>query len=168
VAAGEAPADVLDLGSGGGVPGLVLLALWPLTEGVLLDAGERRSSFLSEAVTSLGWAGRVQVVRARAEEAGRHPHLRAHASLVVSRSFGPPAVVAECAAPLLKPGGRLIVSEPPAGDDRWPLGPLASLGMAVGPVIVSGEARFQVLRQEQMCPSDRPRRVGVPAKRPLW
>jgi 16S rRNA (guanine527-N7)-methyltransferase len=59
------PGRWLDLGSGGGLPGLVLAEHWPTTPAVLLDASERRTTFLSEAVLELGWVDRVQVVRAR-------------------------------------------------------------------------------------------------------
>ncbi len=49
---------------------------------------------------------------------GRRPR-RGVADLVVARSFGPPSVVAECAAPMLRLGGWLVVSEPPTAQDRW-------------------------------------------------
>jgi 16S rRNA (guanine527-N7)-methyltransferase len=108
-----APLRVLDLGSGGGVPGLVLAAQWASSEVVLLDAAERRCAFLAESVASLGWADRVRVVRSRAEVAGRREDLRGRFDVVVARGFGPPAVTAECGAPFLVVGGRLVVSEPP-------------------------------------------------------
>lgn len=114
VAVEAPPTRFLDLGSGGGVPGLVLAELWPGAQAVLLEAGERRCGFLREAVGRLGLDGRVAVVRQRAEEAGRSPTWRGGFDLVVARSFGPPAVTAECAAPFLRVGGRLVVSEPPA------------------------------------------------------
>lgn len=168
-AAGPPPKSLLDLGSGGGVPGLVLCAVWPTATGVLLDANERRTAFLSSVVEGLGWSPRVRVVRARAEEAGRAPDLRGRAALVVSRGFGPPAVVAECAAPLLQPGGRLVVSEPPVDDrERWPASELGTLGLVPEGPFKSEAGRFQVLRQDRPCPDAYPRRVGVPAKRPLW
>ncbi len=165
------PGRFLDLGSGGGVPGLVLAALWPDADVILLDAGERRRAFLAEAVDELGWAERATVVRARAEEAGHLSDLRGSFDLVVARGFGPPAVTAECGAPFLRVGGRLIVSEPPAdaGDpsERWPESGITELGLA----------RLREWREpfhyrafvlEQPCPERYPRRVGVPAKRPLF
>jgi 16S rRNA (guanine527-N7)-methyltransferase len=167
----EAPGRVLDLGSGGGVPGLVLAQLWPEAEVTLLDAGQRRCEFLLEAVQELGWDERVHVVRARAEEAGHNTALRATFDLVVSRAFGPPAVTAECGAPFLRVGGRLVVSEPPASADedqaRWPAAGIAQLGLAR-----AEEWRkpfhYQAFVLERPCPERYPRRVGVPAKRPLF
>ena len=166
------PVTLLDLGSGGGVPGLVLAAAWPTCQVTLLDANVRRCAFLREAVAACGWEGRAVVVEARAEEAARQPTLRHGLQLVVARSFGPPAVVAECAAPFLRTGGLLIVSEPPPGPDvaeeaRWPAGPLAQLGL-VPVALHRGEFGYQVLRQNAPCPDRFPRRVGVPTKRPLY
>lgn len=168
---GAPPACVLDLGSGGGVPGLVLAEQWPTTRFVLLDSSERRTLFLADAVEDLGWADRVRVVRARAEAAGRDPGLRGAFDVVVSRSFGPPPVTAECAAPLLRLGGRLVVSEPPdadAAERRWPEEGLRTLGMARGHRVEAAGAGFVVLEQVMSCGDRYPRREGVPSKRPLW
>jgi 16S rRNA (guanine527-N7)-methyltransferase len=170
----------LDLGSGGGLPGLVLAARWGESPGWLLDSNQRRAEALGRAVEELGWAERIQVLCRRAEEAGRHPSLRGTQALVVARSFGPPAVVAECAAPLLRPGGLLVVSEPPppgpeassptradakAEPGRWPAAPLADFGLEpVGEW--RGEFGYQVLSQVRACPDRYPRRPGIPAKRP--
>lgn len=170
VAVARAPRTVVDLGSGGGVPGLVLAELWDDTTFTLLDSSERRTAFLMEAVAGLGWGSRVRVLRARAEEAGRDVTLRGAADVVVSRSFGPPPATAECAAPLLRVDGLLVVSEPPeAAGDRWPVDGLARLGFVRGETrAVPGAATYQVLRQAALCPEAYPRRVGIPAKRPLW
>lgn len=162
------PGRVIDLGSGGGIPGLVLATRWPTSCVALLEASARRAAFLSTAVDSLGFGGRVWVVHARAEVAGRDPALRGTFDLVCARSFGPPAVTAECGAPFLRVGGRLIVSEPPRQDrDRWAVQGLAALGL--GPATTVGERpRLVVCVQQTPCPVRYPRRVGIPAKRPLW
>lgn len=160
----------VDLGSGGGVPGLVLAVLvWPETEFVLLDGSRTRATFLEEAVEQLELGPRVSVCAARAEEAGRMASLRSTAEVVVSRSFGPPPVVAECAAPLLAVGGTLVVSEPPGGGpiERWPVDGLALVGLEVV-ARPTGPPAFLVARQEVACPDRYPRRVGIPAKRPLF
>jgi 16S rRNA (guanine527-N7)-methyltransferase len=157
---------VVDLGSGGGVPGLVVAMDRPDLEVVLLDAMAKRCRFLRSAAAALGLEDRVRIVEGRAEEAGRGA-LRAAASAVTARSFGSPAATAECAAPLLRVGGRLIVSEPPDGPARWPAAGVAALGLRV--VVRSADGpRLQVLEQVTPCPDRFPRRVGVPAKRPLF
>jgi 16S rRNA (guanine527-N7)-methyltransferase len=165
------PARFLDLGSGGGVPGVVLALLaWPSSSAVLLDASERRCAFLEDEVASLSLADRVSVVRARAEEAGRNAALRGMFELVVARSFASPPVTAECAAPLLRVGGHLVVSEPPSSirdASRWPADPLAELGLEPSTRWTTPYA-YQSLTQSSPCPTRYPRRVGVPAKRPLF
>jgi 16S rRNA (guanine527-N7)-methyltransferase len=171
-----APRRFLDLGSGGGVPGLVLATLeWPSTDVVLLDAGERRCVFLAWAVEELGLAARVTVRRGRAEEAGRDVALRGGFDLVVARSFASPAVTAECAAPFLQVGGRLVVSEPPEDDEpdsverprRWPEEGLAELGLRPLARWASPFA-YQAFEQVAPCADRYPRRTGVPSKRPLF
>lgn len=161
----EGPA--VDLGSGGGVPGLVMAVALPASRWLLLDGNQRRTAFLREAVLRLGLADRVVVRTERAEVAGREPTLRHHAALVVARSFAAPPVTAECAAPLLRAGGRLVVSEPPTADDRWDATGLDALGMVVAERM-EGPPHLLSIRQERACPERYPRRTGVPAKRPLW
>jgi 16S rRNA (guanine527-N7)-methyltransferase len=171
-AAGDPPDLALDLGAGGGVPGLVLAAVWPDARWVLLDAGRRRTTFLSESVARLGWSDRIVVRRDRAEVAGRDVELRGRHELVVARSFASPPVTAECGAPFLRVGGRLLVSEPPEPrpDSRWDDAGLARLGLRRGDTVVDPDApaTIQALLQAVPCGDEFPRRVGLPAKRPLW
>lgn len=165
---GEVPTRAFDLGSGGGLPGLVLAQLLPTTQWVLLDGMVRRTRFLEQAVETLGLGHRVRVLTARAEDVGRDPAFRATADLVVARAFAAPPVAAECAAPLLRIGGHVVVSEPPEpAGERWPPDGLQRLGLAPGAVI-DGPPRFIRLELVAPVPDRFPRRVGVPAKRPLW
>lgn len=152
----------LDLGAGGGVPGLVLAGARPDLQWTLLDGSTKRGAFLERAVTALDLENTV-VRTARAEEVA---NLRASFDAVVARSFGTPAVTAECASPLLVVGGVLIVSEPPeTANDRW----TGARVLGLGPVqLLPGPPVLAVLRQEERCPANYPRRTGVPAKRPLW
>lgn len=130
---------LLDLGSGGGVPGLLLAAALPATTWTFVDIHRRRTSFLARTVALPPWAGRVTVVRAPAEALAHEPAHREASEVVVSRSFGPPAATAECAVGFLRPEGRLLVAEPPtAVPSRWPAEGLRGLGLEVeelgGPV----------------------------------
>jgi 16S rRNA (guanine527-N7)-methyltransferase len=157
----------LDLGSGGGLPGLPLALARPDVRWTLLDGSATRCRFLEETLTPLGLASRVEVVQSRAEAMGRDPGRRGVFEVVVARSFGPPAVTAECAAPFLRVGGRLVVAEPPGPVDRWPAAGLVPLGMEPEKRITE-PAAYQVLRQVEPCPDRYPRRIGIPAKRPLF
>jgi 16S rRNA (guanine527-N7)-methyltransferase len=160
----------LDLGSGAGVPGLILLALWPAATAVLLDARRRRCSFLEAAVREVGLSDRASVACGRAEELARRQDFRGAFDLVVARGFGVPATTAECAVGFLGAGGRLVVSEPPGEPDpkRWSAAGLAELGL-VGPELRRAEGAGIALFTAGGPPGERwPRRAGVPGRRPLW
>lgn len=164
-ALGTIEGRALDLGSGGGVPGLLLAAHYVDVRWVLLDANRRRTSFLARAVASLGWGGRVEVRRAQAEAAAHEPELRAEFSAVVTRSFGPPALTAECAAGFLAPDGLLAVAEPPEPqNDRWDENVLQrELGLAR-----IGGGRIALFRSEALAPTWAPRALLAMQRHPLW
>jgi 16S rRNA (guanine527-N7)-methyltransferase len=160
----------LDLGSGAGVPGVILLVLWPAATGVLLDARRRRCAFLEAAVNELGLSDRASVACGRAEELARRQDFRGAFDLVVARAFGAPATTAECAVGFLGAGARLVVSEPPGEGDakRWSAAGLGELGLR-GPEIRRAEGAGIAVFTAGGPPGERwPRRVGVPGRRPLW
>jgi 16S rRNA (guanine527-N7)-methyltransferase len=160
---------VVDLGAGGGLPGLVLGFAWPGVRLSLVEGSARRGAFLAEAVGRCGLQDHVEVVVRRAELVGHDPEFRGRCSLVVCRAFGTPAETAECAAPFLDIGGLVIVSEPPEarGEAGWPPEGLSLLGLEwVAPALAT--SGFAVFRQVHPCPERYPRRVGVPRKRPLF
>jgi 16S rRNA (guanine527-N7)-methyltransferase len=168
-ALGPAPESFLDLGCGGGVPGLILLAEWPEASATLLDGRSLAARTVETAAEELGWDSRVTTVAARAEEAGRDPGLRERFPLVVARGFGAPAETAECGAAFVAASGRLSVSEPPGGDPgRWPAGPLAELGLGPAETVVTERGSFAILPRSGPLPDRFPRRTGVPRRRPLW
>jgi 16S rRNA (guanine527-N7)-methyltransferase len=165
------PATVLDLGSGGGVPGLVLVARWPSADVVLLEARARRADFLRSVIGDLGWSSRVTVLSERGEAAAHDQKWRERFAVVTARSFASPPVTAEIAAGFVAPGGVAVVSEPPDAQgltERWPAEPIAHLGFG-SPVLHSTPGgHFVSLPKRAAAPANRPRRVGQPAKRPLW
>ncbi len=168
---GRPPMSVADLGTGGGVPGLVLHACWPACHLLLMDGSRRRTDFLSEEVAEWSSALTIEVVRGRLEDLGREDRYRGRFEAVTARSFGRPSVTAECGAPLLQPGGVMVVSEPPQedADTRWPEEGLAELGMTRH-LRTRFDRRFgyQVLTKSGETPDRYPRRVGIPTKRPLF
>jgi 16S rRNA (guanine527-N7)-methyltransferase len=165
------PDAFLDLGTGAGLPGLVLACRWSASRAVFLDAAQRRCAFVEHAIGSLDAtvATRCEVVCGRAEELGRDSRLRGAFPLVVARSFGAPAVTAELGAPFVAPGGALIVSEPPSVQpDRWPGEPLSELGLTPAEPFRSAGYGVVIMRRTGEFPDRYPRRTGVPGKRPLW
>ena len=104
----EAEAGI-DLGTGVGLPGLVLAAARPEVHWYLIEAAGRRAAVAAAAVSALGWDDRVEVIRARAASLTADATWRGRVDVVVSRSFGPPATTAEEARPFLRMGGTLVV-----------------------------------------------------------
>jgi len=170
-ALGRPPTSAADLGTGGGVPGLVLHPCWPECRLVLLDGNQRRTEFLAGQVDSWGVSSQVEVVRGRAEELARDDRFRREFEVVTARSFGSPAATVECGAPLLVLGGVMVVSEPPgeADERRWPEEGLAQVGLSrASRVRLDDRFGYQVLVKSGETPDRYPRRVGVPSKRPLF
>jgi 16S rRNA (guanine527-N7)-methyltransferase len=97
------PARLVDLGSGAGLPGIVLALLLPDVEVTLLERMERRATFLSECVSELG-LGNAQVRRGAAEElAGQ-----ISADVVTARAVAPLGRLAVLATGLVRPGGLIL------------------------------------------------------------
>lgn len=131
-AEGTEPPTVIDLGSGGGVPGLVIAHDRPDLQVTLLDRRSKRTDFLERMVRRLGWSDRVTVVCADAHDLVQRSS--GHYAAAVARGFGPPEVTLGMGAALVRNGGRIVISEPPGGD-RWDPGLLERVGVerAVGP-----------------------------------
>ncbi len=165
---GDSPPRLLDLGSGAGIPGLVLAARWPGSRVALLEAARSRATALTAVIGRLGWTDRVRVVGERAELQGRIEGWRMGFPVVVARSFGPPAVTAECGGAFLELGGRLVVSDPPDAGERWPVSGLQEFGLLLERRCDAEGAHFAVLTRGAALAEEYPRRPGIPARRPRW
>lgn len=161
------PGIFLDLGSGGGLPGLVLAEHWS-GRATLLDSMNKRTNFLREVLAWEGAPSQMEVITGRAEVVARESLADGVFDLVTARSFGPPAVTAECAVRFLRIGGLLVVSEPPEEQrDRWNEKILRSIGLQDLGGVRHGSS-FHVLVKVSATPKEFPREVGVPGKRPLF
>ena len=164
---------VLDIGSGAGFPGLPLRIAWPGLRLTLLEANAKRCAFLRDLVGELGLVD-VEVVKGRAEVAGRDPGHRGAYDLVVARAVAPLSVLVEYALPLLREGGYLAASKGSAAA-REVEGAAAALDELGGAVVESvpfqppGGVRqtIVIVRKVGQTPERYPRRVGIPSKRPL-
>ena len=134
-----AGARLIDLGSGGGLPGLVLAELLPSCSILLVDRRQKRTDFLQRAVRRLGFEhvevreGDVAAI-ASAVESRLEPPFDA----VTARGFGPPEATLRIARRLIGEGGTIVISEPPSGE-RWDQRLLDDLDLTserVGPVRV--------------------------------
>jgi 16S rRNA (guanine527-N7)-methyltransferase len=108
-------ASVLDVGSGAGLPGIVLAVARPDVTVTLVEPLARRTAFLTEAVDSLGLGATVTVVRARAEEAARDG---IKADVVTARAVAPLDRLAGWCLPLTIVGGRLLALKGSSAADE--------------------------------------------------
>lgn len=144
---------VIDVGSGGGSPGLPLAATLPEREVTLLDAEQRKCDFLR------GWAPpNVAVVWGRAEE---QPLERW--SVALAKALARPPVAAELCLPLVQTGGAAILWV----GERVDLDRLAFASERVGGGVPELHDGLVVLPKVAPTPPGFPRRTGVAKKRPL-
>lgn len=116
--------SILDLGSGGGVPGLIIAHDLPTVRLTLLDRRAKRTDALERLVRRLGWQDRITVVCT--DVATFDPDRPFDA--VVARGFGPPEFTLAQAVRFVRDGGPIVISEPPEVD-RWDDRLLAELGL---------------------------------------
>ncbi|MCY3967050.1 MAG: class I SAM-dependent methyltransferase [bacterium] len=139
------PEVAVDLGSGGGLPALVLMAVWPKCRWTLVEVSLARAALLELNCVRLGWADRVEVCHADAHSLIGDVGFVGCADLVTARSFGPAETVVAAAAPLLRQGGELIVSAAPDADP-WSDVMLVAHGLAPDQV-TSTKPRFHHTRK---------------------
>ncbi len=98
---------VIDVGSGGGLPGVPLAIAMPAVQFTLLEATGKKADFLGDVAGTLGLSN-VEVINDRAETLGRDPHHREHYDVVVARAVGRLATLLELTVPLTKLGGHVL------------------------------------------------------------
>ncbi|MHB1090949.1 MAG: RsmG family class I SAM-dependent methyltransferase [Ilumatobacteraceae bacterium] len=132
---------IIDLGSGAGVPGLIVAVVRPTLQITLVDRRAKCVDALHRAVSALDLAERVSV---RCDDVGKLCHLpgwHRYFDAAISRGFGPPLRTLTLSAHFVRVGGVVVVSEPPDDvPDRWAGIDLASMGLStpqrLGPVAV--------------------------------
>jgi 16S rRNA (guanine527-N7)-methyltransferase len=155
---------VVDIGAGGGVPGLVIAILRPDLEVALVESDRRKAGFLLHAAVACD-CPRVAVICRRAEEVGRDPAHRGAYDLAISRATARAPVLCELALPLLRVGGRLLALVADAeGEARAAAAAASACGGGTPAPVAAG-----VLEVTKVAPTPErfPRRVGIPARRPL-
>lgn len=155
---------LVDVGSGGGSPGIPLALVLPEIQVVLLESNGKKCDFLR--MHSAGFAN-VSVVCARAEEHGRSAGRDAYGT-AVARALAPPVVALEWCLPLVAVGGRAILytGEPGLGLER------VAARLGGGKPRVQAVAGFErrhlvVVEKLEPTPAEFPRRPGAAKKRPL-
>ncbi|MCC5850409.1 MAG: 16S rRNA (guanine(527)-N(7))-methyltransferase RsmG [Verrucomicrobia bacterium] len=166
---GDPGQQALDLGSGGGLPGMPLAILRPDVSWTLVDSVAKKARFLEETATTLGLKN-VAVRSERAEVLGRLPETREQFHLVTARAVARLPTLLELTVPLLRIKGRLFAMKgEKAGEE------LAESGIAMERLKV--RLRLQeptpeggtllIFKKHEATAKKYPRPVGVPGKEPL-
>jgi 16S rRNA (guanine527-N7)-methyltransferase len=164
---------LVDVGSGGGLPGLLLALSLPEATVTCVESVRKKCVYIEHAAAALGLAN-VRVCCERAEEHARSGGRDAY-DVAVSRAVGPLPVVAEYSVPLLRVGGAMVAMKGLISDQERTHG-LAALGIlgADGMEMIRLDP-FSGARERMVClavkvratPGAYPRRAGMPQKRPL-
>ena len=162
---------VVDVGSGGGLPGLPLKIARPDLELTLIEADQDKAAFLVHACAQLGLDG-VEVVARRAEDAGHDPRLREAFDVAVARALAPLPVLAELCLGLVRVGGRLLAQktereETSAGDRAIEIMGGSLKAVHASPSGARRAGTVVVIEKIRPTPDVYPRRPGVPNRRPL-
>lgn len=163
---------VIDIGTGGGVPGLVLAMARPDLDFVLTDSASKKTKWVAELVDRFALTN-VEVVTDRLEVLGRSPEFRGAFEAVTAKALASLNVLVEFALPLLKRDGRLVAYKGPALLNEIVQADFAlrELGGKVHRCCCYriGDKSFVVCEvlKIQETPESYPRRDGIPQKKPL-
>lgn len=163
--------SVVDVGSGGGLPGLPLKIALPQLAVTLVEADGRKAAFLIDACARLD-LGDVSVVARRAEDAAHERALRESFDVGVARALAPMPVLVELCLPFIRVGGRLLAQKTQAQDVSAASQAIQTLGGGPARVVpAASRARdagvIVVVDKVAPTPAAYPRRAGVPSRRPL-
>jgi len=164
----------IDVGSGGGIPGIPLAIFRPATHFVLLESKSKKCLFLEEVIAKLNLSN-VSVICARAEDAAREKSLRENFDTVLSKALAPLNVALEITIPFLKTGksaffykGLRYFQE--LKDAEGALKILGCKARKIWEIDVPWTDRKNYLIEIEKCmstPSHLPRKAGLPQKKPL-
>lgn len=164
-----AATEIIDVGSGAGFPGLVLAALRPEATVTLVESEGRKADWLRRASADLP---NLRVMADRSEHvAAQH---RESWPVATARAVGPPAVALELTAPLVAPGGAVVLwrGRPDPQAEASARRAAAQLGLRPGVELEvrpfrGAQRRLQGFRKVAPTPTRFPRRAGRAARRPL-
>jgi 16S rRNA (guanine527-N7)-methyltransferase len=162
---------LVDVGSGGGLPGLPLKIARPDLSVTLIEADQAKASFLVRACALLGLHD-VEVVARRAEEVGQDPRYREAFDVAVARALAPMPVLAELCLPLVRVGGRLLAQKTETEDVNGARRAIEAMGGSLAVVVPApsaarGAGTVVIVDKVGSTPPAYPRRPGVPSRKPL-
>jgi 16S rRNA (guanine527-N7)-methyltransferase len=171
----ERPLEIIDVGTGGGFPGLAVAIALPAARLTLVDSVGRKLEAVRVMASELGLAERITIRCERVEKTGRDRSCRGQFDLALARAVAPAPVVAEYLVPLLKPQGLALLYRGQWGPEdhdgleralgilRAGLQSLERRDLPAG----RGQRHALWLQPQAACPRAYPRAVGIPAKQPL-
>src|SRR5258706_2774564 len=164
--------NLVDVGSGGGLPGLPLKIVRPELRVTLVESDTDKAAFLVRACASLGLQ-HVDVVAKRAEEVGQDPRYRELFDVAVARALAPMPVLAELCLPLVKVGGRLLAQKTANEHIEIAVHAIEVLGgalnrVAAAPSTARGAGTGVIVDKIRPTPPAYPRRPGAPSRQPLY
>lgn len=170
----NAPGSLIDVGTGAGFPGLPLKILYPSMALTLVESVGKKTEFCRHVTGVLGLE-RVEVLAARAEEVGQMPKHRERYDWAVARAVANLPILVEFLLPLVKVGGSVLAQKGESGPAEAQSAEKAIrlLGGRLRQVIkvtlpgVVDERYLVVIDKVAATPPNYPRRVGIPAKKPL-
>jgi 16S rRNA (guanine527-N7)-methyltransferase len=162
---------IVDVGSGGGLPGLPLKLTRPDLDVTLIESDQSKAAFLVQASARLELRG-VEVVPRRAEDAGRDGALREAFDVAVARALAPMPVLVELCLPFVRVGGRLLAQKTVDEDVDRSRHAIEVLGgtltsVAAAPSRSRRSGTIVVVGKVAPTPATYPRRAGAARKRPL-
>lgn len=167
--------SLVDLGTGAGFPGLPLKIIYPSLKVTLVESVQKKVQFLEAVVDDLG-LGEIEIRHDRAENVGQDARYRATFDWATARALAEMRIVLEYLAPLCRLNGRVLLLKGPDAENelRTAATAAAALGVILETIkrvptaVIAEKERYLLVFEKVAATPDRyPRRVGVPAKRPL-
>lgn len=166
--------EAIDIGTGGGIPGMPLAIARPDLRWTLVDATAKKVAFLQDVVNELTLPN-VVLYHGRIEELAHEPHLRGRYSVLTARAVSSLPALLELGLPMIRIGGTLLLPKGPDIADeiaaaRQAAGMLGGRIVSHDPLPDAGtdvETTLVVVSKEHETPGTYPRRAGVPARSPL-
>ena len=153
------PGSIIDVGSGNGIPGLVLGAARSNRDLHLIESVGRKATLIEQAANAMGLT--AQIHSDRAEVVANGP-LRESSACVVARALAPPPVALELCSPLVAVGGRIVLWSRAECDAA-----LSDVAAQLGLIALASNPGFLVFAKASSVAERFPRRTGVAGKRPL-
>jgi len=170
----NASLSVIDVGIGGGFPGMPIIIEYPNLRLCAVDSVGKKLQFIKILSEELKLSDRVEIVNARAEDLARNPDKREKFDLAVIRAVAKMNVISEYCLPFVKVGGYFVAYkakniEQELQEAEQAISILGGEVVKTVPYTLSGDEKrnLVVIKKVKPTPAKYPRKAGVPSKQPL-